>query len=53
MPGAAYRSIRDPAAYEALRRHGYSKHSAAAISNANAARSTRWRRHRRRRKDRT
>lgn len=34
MPGKRYRSLKRPAAYEALRRKGYSKQSAARISNA-------------------
>lgn len=36
MPGEAYRSIKKPEMYEALRREGYSKSSAARISNAAA-----------------
>ena len=34
MPGAKYRSIKAPAHYEGLRKHGFSKARAAAISNA-------------------
>jgi hypothetical protein len=34
MPGKAYRSIKRPKVYEALREKGYSKAKAAAISNA-------------------
>lgn len=34
MPGKKYRSIKNPKVYEALRRKGYSKSSAAAISNS-------------------
>lgn len=36
MPGKKYRSIQNPKAYEALRREGKSKESAARISNAQA-----------------
>lgn len=36
MPGAKYKSIKNPKAYEALRKEGKSKSSAAAISNAAA-----------------
>lgn len=43
MPGKKYRSIKRPKMYEGLRRHGYSKQSAARISNA-AARKARRRR---------
>lgn len=34
MPGKKYASIKNPKMYEGLRRHGYSKSKAAAISNA-------------------
>lgn len=34
MPGAKYKSIKNPKVYEALRKEGKSKSSAAAISNA-------------------
>lgn len=34
MPGGKYRSIKRPAVYRALKRKGFSKSSAAAISNA-------------------
>lgn len=34
MPGGKYRSIKRPKVYEALRRKGYSKAKAAAISNS-------------------
>lgn len=34
MPGKKYRSIKAPKTYEALRKQGYSKESAARISNA-------------------
>jgi len=36
MPGKAYASLQNPAQYEALRRKGYSKESAARISNAHS-----------------
>lgn len=36
MPGKAYRSLQNPRAYEALKRKGMSKRSAARISNAQA-----------------
>lgn len=36
MPGKKYRSIKKPKVYEALRREGKSKESAARISNAQA-----------------
>lgn len=36
MPGKAYRSLQNPKAYEALRKKGMSKTSAAKISNAAA-----------------
>jgi hypothetical protein len=39
MPGKKYRSIKRPAQYEALRREGKSKESAARISNASAKKS--------------
>lgn len=38
MPGKKYRSIKRPKVYEALRRKGRSKKSAARISNAMAKR---------------
>lgn len=34
MPGKKYASIKKPKQYEALRREGYSKESAARISNS-------------------
>lgn len=34
MPGKKYRSLQNSKAYEALRKKGYSKQSAAKISNA-------------------
>jgi hypothetical protein len=43
MPGAKYRSIKRPRQYEALRRKGYSKESAARISNAAAKKRRRKR----------
>jgi hypothetical protein len=43
MPGAKYRSIKRPKAYEALRKQGYSKSSAARISNAGKTRAGRTR----------
>lgn len=36
MPGKKYKSIKKPDEYEALRKKGLSKSSAAAISNADA-----------------
>jgi hypothetical protein len=36
MPGKAYRSLQNPKAYEALRKKGMSKQSAAKVSNAAA-----------------
>lgn len=36
MPGKKYASIKRPREYEALKRRGYSKRSAARISNADA-----------------
>jgi hypothetical protein len=36
MPGKAYRSLQNPKAYEALKKKGFSKQSAARISNAQA-----------------
>ena len=36
MPGKKYRSIKKPKMYEGLRRRGFSKARAAAISNAAA-----------------
>lgn len=41
MPGKKYRSIKKPKVYEALKRKGHSKSSAAAISNAQAKKSRR------------
>lgn len=41
MPGKKYRSIKRPKVYEALRREGHSKSSAAAISNALAKKQRR------------
>jgi hypothetical protein len=41
MPGSKYRSIKNPKEYEALRRKGKSKSSAAAISNSDAKRKRR------------
>lgn len=38
MPGKKYKSLKRPAMYEALREKGYSKESAARISNAAAKR---------------
>jgi len=38
MPGKKWRSIKNPRAYEALRREGYSKEKAARISNAGVTR---------------
>jgi len=38
MPGKKYRSIKHPKQYEALRRRGMSKSSAAAISNSSGKR---------------
>lgn len=46
MPGKKYRSIKNPAAYEALRRAGKTKTSAAKISNAGAAKAKRKRKKR-------
>lgn len=43
MPGRKYRSIKRPKQYEGLRRKGFSKSSAAAISNAAARRKRRGR----------
>lgn len=36
MPGKKYKSIKNPKVYEALKRKGFSKTSAAKISNAMA-----------------
>lgn len=36
MPGSKYRSIKRPRVYEALKRKGFSKSSAARISNSQA-----------------
>ena len=36
MPGKKYKSLKKPGEYEALRKKGYSKQSAARISNADA-----------------
>lgn len=36
MPGKKYRSIKKPRVYEALKKKGYSKSKAAAISNSQA-----------------
>lgn len=36
MPGKKYRSLQNPKAYEALKKKGFSKTSAARISNAQA-----------------
>ena len=41
MPGKKYASIKRPAQYEALRRQGKSKESAARISNAAASKKKR------------
>jgi len=41
MPGKKYASIKRPAVYEALRRAGYSKQSAARISNAGTSKAKR------------
>lgn len=41
MPGKKYRSIKNPREYEALRRKGLTKSSAAAISNADAKKKRR------------
>lgn len=43
MPGKKYRSIKRPRVYEALRRKGYSKQSAARISNSMSKRKKRRR----------
>lgn len=43
MPGKAYRSLKKPAVYEALRKKGMSKERAAKVSNGRAARSSRKR----------
>lgn len=40
MPGAAYRSLKKPKVYEALRDKGMSKERAAKISNAQAAKDS-------------
>jgi hypothetical protein len=47
VPGKKYRSIKKPAEYEALRRKGLSKSSAAAISNADAKAASKKKRRRR------
>lgn len=52
MPGAKYRSLKDPSLYEALRAKGKSKSSAAAISNAHAAGTINHHRGRRKRRHR-
>lgn len=39
MPGKKYRSIKRPKVYEALRKQGKSKASAARISNAQASKA--------------
>jgi hypothetical protein len=44
MPGKKMRSIKRPAVYEALKRKGFSKRSAAKISNAQAKKSRRKKR---------
>ena len=36
MPGKSYRSLQNPKAYESLKAKGFSKESAARISNARA-----------------
>lgn len=41
MPGRKYRSIKRPKVYEALKRQGYSKRKAAAISNAGTSKAKR------------
>jgi hypothetical protein len=41
MPGRKYRSIKNPAAYEALKAKGLSKRRSARISNAQAAKRRR------------
>lgn len=41
MPGKRYRSLKNPAVYEALRAQGYSKEQAARISNAQASKRAR------------
>jgi hypothetical protein len=41
MPGKKYRSIKKPKSYEALKKKGFSKSSAAAISNAQAKKKRR------------
>lgn len=48
MPGAKYRSLKDPSLYERLRGRGYDKESAARISNSQAKKRKRKRRRRRR-----
>jgi hypothetical protein len=46
VPGKKYRSIKRPRQYEGLRRKGFSKRSAARISNAAAKRARKKRRKR-------
>lgn len=41
MPGKKYRSLKKPKTYEALRGKGFSKQSAARISNAQARKKRR------------
>lgn len=41
MPGKKYRSIKRPRVYEALKRKGFSKRSAARISNAQSRKARR------------
>jgi hypothetical protein len=43
MPGKKYRSLKRPHVYEALRSKGFSKKSAARISNAQARKGRRGR----------
>lgn len=43
MPGKKYRSIKRPKQYEGLRKRGFSKESAARISNAQAKKKRRKR----------
>lgn len=51
MPGSNHgKSIKRPSAYEALRRKGYSKSKAAAISNAGRTKAARRRMARKRRR---
>lgn len=44
MPGKKYRSLRNPRAYEAMRRKGMPKSTAAKISNAQAKKRRRRKR---------